>query len=148
MLPYYSRPDQFRGRQVIHFIDNVGALCGMHKGYSRDLDNSARQVHIKDSVCAAAGTQVWFEYVPSGANIADLPSRDDFELLAELGSVPFDIQWPPVGLSWYDTFVDAWERAAPRRPSRAAKRASAELSAAFAKARGTRAVAASQFDVV
>ena len=99
-------------------------------------------------MCEAAGTQVWFEYVPSGANIADLPSRDDFELLAELGSVPFDIKWPPVGLSWYDTFVDAWERAAPRRPSRAAKRASAELSAAFAKGRGTRAVAASQFDVV
>ena len=35
------------GRQVIHFIDNVGALCGMHKG-SLDLD-SARQVHIKET---------------------------------------------------------------------------------------------------
>ena len=37
---------QFRGWQVIHFIDNVGPLCGMHKGYthaSRDLD-SARHV--------------------------------------------------------------------------------------------------------
>ena len=83
-------------------------------------------------MCAAAGTQVWFEYVPSGANIADLPSRDDFELLAELGSVPFDIKIQ-VATSWttlvlYDTLVDAWERAAPRRPSSAGRLSGRRLS--------------------
>ena len=88
VVAYTSRPRQFFQRDVIHFIDNTGALVGIAKGYSRDLDSS-RLVHVFHSIAAACQTNAWFEYVPSAANIADLPSRDELSLLKEKGSEPF-----------------------------------------------------------
>ena len=35
---YTSLPEQLHGRDVIHFINNTGALFGMAKGYSGDDD--------------------------------------------------------------------------------------------------------------
>ena len=96
VLAYSSRPEQFADRDVIHFIDNVGALVGIAKGYSRDID-SARLIHFFHSIAAAVNTNVWFEFVASGANIADLPSRDELEKLHELGSVAFQPRWPDLG---------------------------------------------------
>ena len=72
---YTSRPDQLRDRDVVHFIDNSGALVGLAKGYSSDVD-SARLVSAFHVMNATVRSNVWFEYVPSrGANISDLPSR-------------------------------------------------------------------------
>ena len=90
---YSSLPEQFRERDVIHFIDNTGALVGIAKGYSKDVD-SARLINVYHTIAAAILVNTWFEYVPSAANIADLPSRVDMELLTEMGSTPFDIVWP------------------------------------------------------
>ena len=44
--------------------------------------------------------QARFEYVPSEANIADLPSRGDLELLrsSEYQAVWFELVWPPVSV--------------------------------------------------
>ena len=85
---------------MIHFIDNTGALVGLSKGYSRDVD-TARIAHVFHTACAACGTSVWFEYVASGANIADLQSREDFAMLDEFGSEPFDIEcWPNLDRPW------------------------------------------------
>ena len=55
---------------------------------------------------AALRANVWFEYVASAANIADLPSRNDFELLRSDRFVaePFDIAWPPVD-AWVGDFA-------------------------------------------
>ena len=60
------------------------------------------------SVAAAIQTTVWFEYVPSAANISDLPSRGEFEKLGELGSVSFEIVWPELGASWSANFAAAY----------------------------------------
>ena len=94
---YTSRDAQLRGRDVIHFIDNVGAYSGLTKGYSRDVD-SGRMISVFHTMNAALGANVWFEYVPSKANIADLPSRGDFELLRsnDLKAEWFDLVWPPL----------------------------------------------------
>ena len=102
---FTSRPEQFRGRDVIHFIDNSGALVGLAKGYSRDVD-SARLISVFHTMNAALRANVWFEYVASAANIADLPSRNDFELLRSDRFVaePFDIVWPPVD-AWVGDFA-------------------------------------------
>ena len=108
---YTSRPDQLRGRDVIHFIDNSGALFGLAKGYSADVD-SARLISVFHVVNAAVAANTWFEYVPSGANISDLPSRGEFELLRSAayegprvpgpgeprGALEFKVKWPPVGV--------------------------------------------------
>ena len=77
---YTSRPEQFRDRDVIHFIDNQGALTGLAKGYSRDVD-SARLISVFHTMNAAVRANVWFEYVPSAATgvattLRDRPPQD------------------------------------------------------------------------
>ena len=105
VVAYSSRPSQFAGRDVIHFVDNVGSLVGLAKGYSRDLDSS-RLVHVFHAIAAATCTNVWFEYVPSAANIADLPSRGELELLRSKGSVAFAVRWPAFEISWEQTIAN------------------------------------------
>ena len=43
----------------------------------------------------------WFEYVRSEANIADLPSRNEFGKLIELGSVLVPLRMPQVD-DWFE----------------------------------------------
>ena len=49
---------------------------------------------------------LWFEYVASKANIADFPSRGDFELLMQLGSQGRELVLPP--LEGWDQDVQLW----------------------------------------
>ena len=55
-------------------------------------------ISVFHTMNAALGANVWFEYVPSKANIADLPSRGDFELLRsnDFKAEWFDLVWPPL----------------------------------------------------
>jgi hypothetical protein len=120
---FTSRPEQLRDRDVIHFIDNMGALIGMAKGYSADVD-SARLVSVFHTMNAALRANVWFEYIPSKANISDLPSRNDFALLqsAEFNATAFEIVWPPVSV-WAGEFRSLFDKYSSRkRSSRRRKR--------------------------
>ena len=114
---FTSRPEQLRDRDVIHFIDNMGALIGMAKGYSADVD-SARLVSVFHTMNAALRANVWFEYVPSKANISDLPSRNDFVLLrsAEFNATAFEIVWPPVSV-WAGEFRSLFDKYNSRKRS-------------------------------
>ena len=62
-------------RRVLHFIDNTVALSKSVHGYAKDPDMAAvvNSLHTCD---AALGVDAWFEWVPSHANISDIPSRD------------------------------------------------------------------------
>ena len=80
---YYSLPDIFRGREVIHFVDNTSAIAALIKGYSGAPDSS-RIVHAFHSLNAGLRTNVWFQYVASKANVADLPSRGAHDELMEV----------------------------------------------------------------
>ena len=72
---YYSyRQDRLRGRQVYHWIDNVAAVAGLCKGYSGKAD-TARIVNSFNVRQAFCRFRVWWEWIPSEQNIADLPSR-------------------------------------------------------------------------
>lgn len=112
-----SRPEDFRDREVILFVDNTQAVYTLAGGYARASD-CAHLVHLYQCLCAALGTQVWIEYVPSGANIADHPSRGDMSLLEEWGSVDFseDIEWPDLRMSWLDAFRYSIRNFAPKPP--------------------------------
>ena len=131
-----SRPDQFRDREVVCFIDNTGALFGLEKGDCRDVD-CARMINVFHTLCAACNVSVWFEHVPSGANLADLPSRDDFELLLELGSTSFssELVWPDLTASMPEVFSDLWRRYSPDRQTSARKRHAREVEVAIEAAR-------------
>ena len=87
VAPYTSRPSLFRGRQVIHFIDNTSACAALVKGYSRAID-SGLIVNAFHAINLGLRADVFFEYVRSAANPADLPSRDAIgELMSLLESV-------------------------------------------------------------
>ena len=56
------------------------AVYALAKGYSGAAD-SARVVNLYHSCVARLGVTPWLEYVDTDDNIADLPSRGDYELL-------------------------------------------------------------------
>ena len=85
ILPYLSEPERFRGKDVIHFVDNTSAIYCSIKGYSSDADTAAL-VYLLHAVMCELDVSVWFEYVPSAENISDGPSRADSELLVNLGA--------------------------------------------------------------
>ena len=136
-------PEAFRDREVVSYIDNTGVLFGYAKGCSRDVP-TARLVHTFHAVSAALGAQVWFSYVPSKANLADLPSRGEFELLEEMGSR--DVMkgrspreaLPDVVPDWALTLRQAFAVYAPARTKRE-KRWRREVLEAVAQERARRA---------
>ena len=67
--------DVLRNRDVVWFVDNIGALQVLIKGNSSQFDagNSCSAAHL---YWAAAGTRVWFEWVASNDNPSDGLSRD------------------------------------------------------------------------
>ena len=105
---YWSVPE-LRGRDVIHWIDNQGAIAALVKGYSRAPD-SVQILHAFVVFTMALGLAIWFEYVPSAANIADLPSRLDFVLLQSMGAVEVPFIFPPFP-AW-DAPASVWLKAA------------------------------------
>ena len=119
---YTSRSEQLRDRDVIHFIDNTGAIFGIAKGYSADLD-SARLISVFHTLNAALGANVWFEYVASAANIADLPSRGELDLLLspQYGARRFDVSWPPTE-AWEGDLTALFARFSPPSGRRRRKR--------------------------
>jgi hypothetical protein len=93
---YYSLPAVMIGRQVLHFVDNTSALFGLIKGYS-SVSDSSRIVHAFWALATGLQCEVWFEYVPSEANIADSPSRGDTSHVeATYASVACPTLLPPI----------------------------------------------------
>ena len=70
------------GEAVVHFVDNTGALSNLIHGYASKPD-CGRLVNALHLALAFQRTRVWFEWVPSKANVADYPSRDDDRALVE-----------------------------------------------------------------
>ena len=84
---YSTYPMLFAGRKVVHYVDNTVALSALVHGYARK-PHFAKLVNVFHLQTMALRTSVYFDYVPSKANIADLPSRDRYtELAAELAGI-------------------------------------------------------------
>jgi len=73
----------FENCDVNHFADNTAANGAAFKGYSSSPD-IARLVYSFHMRLAELKTRLWIEYVPSDANIADDPTRDQFDRLHDL----------------------------------------------------------------
>jgi hypothetical protein len=94
---YFSLPNLFRDRQVIHWIDNTSAISCLVHGYSGKAD-SALLVNAFNLFNAGLKARIHYEYVESKANVADLPSRREFAyLLQVLGSEPVHMEIPDAG---------------------------------------------------
>ena len=85
-----------RGRSAIMWIDNLSAKYGLQKGYSK-VPDSGRIINAFRLKQASLGMTIWFEYVPSKQNIADLPSRGQLsELLRVFDDVSSNGEWKSV----------------------------------------------------
>ena len=95
---YYSVPQWFRQRAVIHYVDNSSAVAALVKGYSSKPD-SAKILHAFWALVAGIGALPWFYYVRSEANVGDFPSRDkeiDY-LVRDLHAHEIEFIMPPFG---------------------------------------------------
>lgn len=85
--PYFSLPSSlWLRRPVMHYIDNQGACYSLIHGRARDADAN-RLVFVTNMRIALLRCNVWYDYVPSASNIADLPTRLDARAFARLEAV-------------------------------------------------------------
>ena len=114
---YTTFPTLFLGRKVNHFIDNTVALSALVHGYAGKPD-LAKITNVFYMQALGLRASVYFDYVASKANIADLPSRREFDKLkAELAgldvrstpsaalAVPDVSSWEQPLRSWSDRFA-------------------------------------------
>ena len=81
-----------RDRSAIMWVDNLGAKYGLQKGYSK-VPDSGRIINAFKLKQAALRMRVWFEYVPSEQNIADLPSRGWWDAMYDAISAVSGDEW-------------------------------------------------------
>jgi hypothetical protein len=89
-----------RGRRVLWFIDNCSAMSSCVHGYASKLD-MARMANAVQMALCGLDVRAHFEWVPSDANISDIPSRvdsisemdqDERKVWTELG-LPGEGEW-------------------------------------------------------
>ncbi len=88
--------DIFSLCDVKHFADNTAANGAAVKGYSSspDLERLVYSFHMR---LAEMDTRLWIEYVPSAANIADDPTREEFDRLCRIFNAErIDFVLPPL----------------------------------------------------
>ena len=76
------------------FNDNIGALSALINGYASKPD-MGRIVNAFHAAQFLLGARIWLEWVPSAANVADLPSR---LLYPELMQIVPRSRWVPTVL--------------------------------------------------
>ena len=94
--PYFSidLAPAFRDTHAIHFADNVAANTSVIKGGSSapDMARIVGALHIR---LVKESISLWIEFVKSEANLADLPSRAQFDLIHGMGAQRVPFQIPP-----------------------------------------------------
>ena len=78
-----SFANAIKGRDVIIWSDNTGAEHATAKGTAKCFDHTCL-VHALWQQFAELKIQAWIERVPTKENIADLPSREAYNLLQDL----------------------------------------------------------------
>ena len=81
--------DLIRGRNIVVHSDNTGAEAAIRRGSAVSLDH-AQLVHTQWTHAALQGLSLHLVRVGTHDNIADLPSRDEFEMLRIAGAEEFE----------------------------------------------------------
>ena len=97
LAPLLSLPALFRRRSIVQFQDNTAALSALVHGYASKPD-MCRIVNAFHMAQFLLRSRVWFEWVPSDANLADLPSR--LEYAEFFRAMPGSVWVPTVLPSW------------------------------------------------
>jgi hypothetical protein len=78
--------DALRGRSVGLFCDNVGGEHALAAGAARAPDHN-RLIHSMWMLAMKLGLGLMVQRVPTKDNIADLPSRESYDLLEKIGAI-------------------------------------------------------------
>ena len=114
-----TMPELFKGRRVIHFVDNAGALSNMVNGYAGKPD-AAEMINLFHLALLALEVEWYGEWVPSDANLADImtrPEKRGWEVLKEglegvfneasVNAMRFyEMELPPLGMDKEE--IKAW----------------------------------------
>ena len=73
---YFSVPMTLKGRPILHFIDNTGGFSALVNGYASKED-CTRFVNMFHIQLLGLRSKVYFDWVPSLANMGDWPTRAD-----------------------------------------------------------------------
>ena len=74
---YWTFPEQLAGRPVYHWCDNTGALAAATEGGAARFPGADLLTCMLHLILLGLQCQVYFDWVPSKANIADWPTRSD-----------------------------------------------------------------------
>ena len=92
-----------QGRRVILWSDNTGAETAAREGTAKQFDHTCL-AHCLWSKLAQLKTEAFIRRVPSEFNVADLPSRGEYQLLQEIGASRVKARLDP--MFWR---LGAWE---------------------------------------
>ena len=82
--------ERIKGRRVISFIDNDAARFSIINSNSSS-DTVGDMLMINCVLDSTLDLSCWYERVASDSNLADLPSRLQFEELLDMGSQPMGV---------------------------------------------------------
>ena len=100
---YYSLPrDVLANELILHFVDNQGVIWNLVEATSTD-PGCAGMAHSTALMQARLSCRVWYEYVASDANVADLPSRGDFTYISRLR-----LLHPFAPIRWFDSLIPSF----------------------------------------
>ena len=74
LLPLFSMPEFFFGQTALGFVDNTYSLSAFVHGYASKPD-MGYLVNAYSTALFTLQLRCWDEWIPSAANISDLPSR-------------------------------------------------------------------------
>jgi hypothetical protein len=98
------------GANIVAFIDNMGVLCGLVNGASRQLDASSLifALHLR---MANMRSSVWWDYVNTHSNVADGGSRVGVscEVAKSLGIKLKAIPFPALPRDFTRAFPSDWK---------------------------------------
>ena len=83
--------DKLRNKNVRVWSDNTGSECVLRKGSSKKATSNLA-VHGLWLFTALGNIGMWIDRVPTKANIADLPSREEYDFLENTLRASW---WPP-----------------------------------------------------
>ena len=98
---------QLEGTRVRHFVDSNPARQGLVRANSKqpDLNNLIGMVWF---VAGKVLRRYWCQYVRSGSNLADAPSRGDFSTVKRIGARGVEAEFT-LCVKFADTWISSME---------------------------------------
>ena len=93
-------------------MDNRRVAFRQHARSRINSQAAIRNLNAFHLQMAGLRANAYYEFVPSLANLADLPSRNEFELLEQLGGRRVDVVFPPAAdwlgplRRWFTRFAE------------------------------------------